>query len=217
MRIQYISDLHLEKALCVPLVRKAPTLFVAGDLGWPRQAEFRNALREMGSKWDRVFYAPGNHEYDVARCADEMAEIDEEIDEMAAECGNVHVLRAGRSFQVGNYDVIGSTLWSFTMGRSWRQVERNSRFLNEVQDLHMRITQARRPLIVLTHYAPSFQVSPYLGWASNSDFLLRDPVKVWICGHTHVVRDVRLHGVRLLINTGKKIRCANLEGPVEVP
>ena len=200
MRFQYISDIHLEKRRFHPTSATAPFLFVAGDLGHPRCSEFGNLLGDMCRNWKQVFYVPGNHEYDGANCEISMAAIDRDIDRMASNYENLHVLRSGRIFKLGKFDVAGCTLWSFSRGRNWR-------FMEEAQFLEDTIKKSARPLIIMTHYLPTHFFHRSTGICSNLDFLLRPPVKLWIGGHMHISRKVKIHNVQFLINAGTgKIR-----------
>ncbi len=68
MKLQLASDLHLERDPTFQLQPAAPTLVLAGDVG-SYQAGSRLTERDWGlgrfaSGWERVFYVPGNHEYD---------------------------------------------------------------------------------------------------------------------------------------------------------
>ncbi|MFN4115685.1 MAG: metallophosphoesterase [Inhella sp.] len=68
MKLQLASDLHLERDPGFQLLPAAPTLVLAGDVG-SYQAGSRLSERDWGlgrfaRGWDRVFYVPGNHEYD---------------------------------------------------------------------------------------------------------------------------------------------------------
>ena len=63
-------------------------------------------------------------------------------------------------------------------------------------------------VLVLTHYLPSYQLvadiysdSPLnMCFASNCEDIIKAPVKVWICGHSHTGADMMINGVRCLMN-----------------
>lgn len=220
--LHYISDLHLERQSSSVLSRfrrKNPSthpysaLFIAGDLGQPHRPEFRDFLYQASDIWSNVFYVTGNHEYELAQCAAHMQDIDDQIDSITSKRDNIHVLRDGRVVQWNEYTVIGCTLWTFTLYNTWRQTERNSRHLFESEFLRRTIESATTPIIVMTHYLPSYSlVHPYYmqryseldRWASASDHLLTKPVKYWFAGHTHSVYDGFLYDVHVLINAGTK-------------
>lgn len=63
-------------------------------------------------------------------------------------------------------------------------------------------------IIVVTHHAPSVRMNneKYLldplsnAYATNLEYLMEDPVYFWINGHTHLVRELTISGVRLISN-----------------
>jgi predicted phosphohydrolase len=63
-------------------------------------------------------------------------------------------------------------------------------------------------VLILTHYLPSFQLihekykdNPLnMCFASDCEDLLRDPVKAWICGHSHTGVRIDIKGVKCLMN-----------------
>lgn len=234
MFIHYISDLHLEKfahRTSILLKRQLDmslpyrrALFIAGDLGNPFDEPFSHFLYTASDLWERVFFTPGNHEYDKARCPVEMNAIDAEIDWIANQRNNIHILQAGRQYHLENKLIIGGCLWSHTDGTSWRQNERNKRHQIEVRTMNNIINNCRIPIIAMTHYLPTFRlIDPKFDsfkpnyWASHSDFLIRFPITTWICGHSHIRKDVRLsfgfsQDVRFLMNaTGQDIQTCKID------
>ncbi len=73
MKIQFISDIHLESVLKKKhpilfyekiLTPVAPILILAGDIGtFERDGELVNFLEWTSTRWDHVVYVIGNHEY----------------------------------------------------------------------------------------------------------------------------------------------------------
>jgi hypothetical protein len=75
MRIQYISDLHLEynTQSIIPgtslseyddlLVPTAPILALLGDIGDPDNPSLEHFLQWATARWSQVLYVPGNHEF----------------------------------------------------------------------------------------------------------------------------------------------------------
>jgi len=211
MLIHYISDIHLEKRLfTVSKEMVGHALFVAGDLGHPHCPVFKSTLETMSRQWKHVFYVPGNHEYERSE------EIEYDLNKATRNLPNINVLKTGKTFPLGEYNVIGDTLWSFSSNpKSKKRREKNERHLYQRQMLHQTIQKSTRPVIVMTHYLPSFKlVLPQFlkrfnpeGWASHCDFAMAPPVKVWICGHSHIQYDNYINNVRVLMNaTGKTIQ-----------
>jgi predicted phosphodiesterase len=117
MRIQLISDLHLENYPdYVP--QAAPdidVLILAGDIGSYQAGsrltsdDFglrRFSPRSLGSEWPRVFYIPGNHEFDGL-------EFDATYQKLRDTCDGLGIEWLEReTITVGAVRFIGTTLWS---------------------------------------------------------------------------------------------------------
>jgi predicted phosphodiesterase len=118
MRLQLVSDLHLERD---PSFRLAPvpgahTLILAGDIG-SYQAGSRLAPDEdfglarfapgrPGAPWERVLYVPGNHEYDGL-------EFDDAHARLRADCERLGITWLEREVLViDGVRFIGTTLWT---------------------------------------------------------------------------------------------------------
>ena len=64
MRIQYISDIHLEFMSKPPKIKvMAEVLCLAGDIGYPYSGIYREFLIKMNTDFKKVFIIAGNHEY----------------------------------------------------------------------------------------------------------------------------------------------------------
>jgi Icc-related predicted phosphoesterase len=229
MKIRIYSDLHLEFGrFDSPFTeRGAEDLVVlAGDID----------VGVAGVQWAArtfphvpVIYVAGNHEFfghDFSYLVDEC--------KAAATGTNVHVLERD-SIDVGGIRVLGTTLWTdyrvagehrqqeamewaeVNLADSW-QIRTNGRptksdrflleHLHSVAWLDEQIAVADRPVIVVTHHAPTLRTTDpfYAGsistaaFHSNTEHLLRKPVKLWIHGHTHYNVDLRVRGVRIVAN-----------------
>jgi len=117
MRLQLISDLHLER--CPDFVAKAgpnvDVLVLAGDIGSYQvgsrltESDFglaRFSPLQPGAPWTQVLYVPGNHEYDGLDHAQTHARLRDTCDRLGITWLEREVLTLGR------VRFIGSTLWS---------------------------------------------------------------------------------------------------------
>ena len=117
MRLQLISDLHLER--CPDFVAKAgpnvDVLVLAGDIGSYQvgsrltESDFglaRFSPLQPGAPWTHVLYVPGNHEYDGLDYAQTHARLRDTCDRLGITWLEREVLTLGR------VRFIGSTLWS---------------------------------------------------------------------------------------------------------
>lgn len=117
MRVQLLSDLHLERypdfqPLAAP---DADLLVLAGDIG-SYQAESRLATddfglgrfspRRPGAPWRRVLYLPGNHEYDGLP-------YDETRERLRGLCGQLGIDWLEQAvLDIDGVRFVGSTLWA---------------------------------------------------------------------------------------------------------
>ena len=71
MRLQFVSDLHLEyfsSRMCLKpchlafLQPTAPVLALVGDIGYPLTPHFETLVAHCAERWDVVLFVAGNHE-----------------------------------------------------------------------------------------------------------------------------------------------------------
>ena len=117
MRLQLLSDLHLERApdwQPKPL-RDIDVLVLAGDIGsyqtgsWLASDDFglrRFSPRAPGAPWKRVLYLPGNHEFDSH-------DYDVVHARLRALCDELGIEWLERStIVIGDVRFVGATLWA---------------------------------------------------------------------------------------------------------
>jgi hypothetical protein len=125
MKIQYISDIHLEfetnpkfDKIVVP---NAPYLALCGDIGHPSSETFKQFIEYCSKGWTHVFYVTGNHDYYNKihtrwkyKQPKSMEQIENDIEELFKNYTNVHFLQK-KSFQIPNSDyvILGCTLWTY--------------------------------------------------------------------------------------------------------
>ncbi len=121
-RIQYASDLHLERfnvtqqpAYETLLKPVAPYLALAGDIGQPQHLE--PLFQWAQDKWERIFFVAGNHDYYTRDTVttQTIADRHEELCLLAAKFINIHYLHGEATSyfcEKENVAVVGSTLWS---------------------------------------------------------------------------------------------------------
>lgn len=64
MKIQYLSDVHLEFMTKPPKIKvMADVLCLAGDIGYPYSGIYSLFLKQMSQSFKKVFLITGNHEY----------------------------------------------------------------------------------------------------------------------------------------------------------
>lgn len=228
MRIQILSDLHLETGPKEIPATDADVVILAGDIG----------VGAAGLHWARdhfagkpVVYVLGNHEF----YHQSIPELTFELKKRSNN-GNVHILE-NDAFEIDGYTFLGCTLW--TDFRIWPDPEgamllagermcdfnlvemRRQRrlfrpwdavkiFEKSVAWLHEEIKKHDpAKTIVVTHHAPSRLSIPeiHVGSALNAAFVsdldevvADSKVHLWIHGHTHENVDYKIARTRVLSN-----------------
>ena len=230
MKINVLSDLHLNHEGLLHPDNDADVVVLAGDIARPEQAV------EWASGFDKpVVYVPGNHEF-YGDC------LDARRAELHALCAgtNVHLLDE-RAIAIDRVRFVGTTLWTdlalFGAGEErTRALDDARRFLRDFSRIwiddakttflapehsaarHRRqrawlAEQLAQPFdgstVVVTHHAPSamsihprFAGSPLnLCFVSDLESMLDgDRVDLWIHGHTHDSFEYLLNGTRVVCN-----------------
>ncbi len=223
LRIQYISDVHLEDRLEKPkLPRAAPILALCGDIGSPSLPIVKEWIADCAQQYDHVLWVPGNHEYYQKPYVHTMYE----FDALEKQHKNLKVLRNERIDLCG-VTFLGSTLWTqidptiakyindyikirwdevtpFTVQDSLSLHRRSVDFLDD--EISLAAIEGRK-VVVLSHHAPDMRMNgKFLGnalnsaFATNLHFLLRNPVEVWINGHTHQNLELIVNHVKCVAN-----------------
>jgi len=227
MKIQILSDLHLEYAPFEPECTDADVIVLAGDV----------SLGKRGIEWARhawqgkqIVFVPGNHEY-------YRSEINVENEMMAdsAKKYGVHFLNRSEAV-INGVRFLGATLW--TDFRLFGEDERPWAYraaLNGLSDfrvidykdnpftpqdsadfnaadvawLEQKLKEETfaGPTLVVTHHLPSMNsVSEQYNkqmlsacYASNFDHLM-GLSRIWIHGHSHDSMDYEMNGTRVICN-----------------
>ncbi len=228
MRLQILSDLHLEFAPFHLAGVAADVLVLAGDIG----------VGEAGLRWaleacreTPVIYVLGNHEF----YHHSIPSVTEELKEMARGT-NVHVLE-NDSVQIGNVTFLGAALWTdfalhgnaaqgeldaevalndfrhirvFPKFTRFRPADARRMHLKSVRWLQQQFHElAGRKSVVVTHHAPSSRsIQPECladslnpGFASNLEPLVKaGGARLWVHGHIHNAVDYKLGDTRVVAN-----------------
>ena len=231
MKIRVLSDLHLEFTDYIPadLPSSGEDLVIlAGDIG----------IGTKGIEWakaaipDRqVIYVLGNHEF-YKHDWDRLL-----VDAHAAAAGSNVTVLENEAVEIAGLRILGCSLWTDfrAMGRDsvsvaadiaqeqmvdYRLIRRNhrrdklrpahtmQRCLESRKWLETQIADADRPLLVVTHHAPTLRtLDPrFLLQLSNAAFhndfddLVRPPVRAWIHGHTHHSCQEDVGGIPVISN-----------------
>ncbi len=210
MRIQFASDLHLNswagssnqdvpfEKLLEPV---AKTLVLCGDIGHPDSILLRVFLKWCSKRWELIFWIPGHHEMtDVWHL--KMRTYEDNLKHMktvASEFKNIHVLHRDAFITDDGFLFLACPLWarltamSEEMSKDPIMKDITKHYEQDMMWLRDQIKRAERPVIVATHYPPTYTLmneqlvnKPLsVPFALESEMLLRPPVHAWICGYLH--------------------------------
>jgi hypothetical protein len=110
LRIQFLSDLHIEMGPLLPLPPipvLAPVLALLGDIGSPGAPAYAKFLEEQSARFELVLVLMGNHEYYKSS----IEAVNAKLLELAASLPKVRFMSKS-SFMLRGVRVLGTTLWS---------------------------------------------------------------------------------------------------------
>jgi hypothetical protein len=195
-RLQYISDIHLERMTARPFFNRivrpvTGTLALAGDIGHPHKSFYPKFIEYCKENWDDVIVIAGNHELENGY--DQQLTLCREI---CSQWSNVHFLHNNsvylRHLQV---NFCGTTLWSkktkphlHKEALTWLDT---ALFNAEALQANTVVVTHHMPSKILTHsrYASYKNVD---GFYSELDEMIRWPIRAWVSGHSHHKKEVRL-------------------------
>lgn len=219
MKLQVASDLHLEfyseelkkVDFLYELLDHTETdeIIIAGDIGYSEDYFLLDGiLRELEKT---AYVVTGNHEYYGCFINDPKIDFDY--------CFNIIRLNNSSSPLSTREVITGGTLWTnlpadYDPALYVNDIKRIIGLNSEVwQGLHtssLEFLQKSIPIpdVVVTHHAPSFRSIPerFKGspanncFASDLEFLMRLPLKLWVHGHTHDSFDYMINDVRVVCN-----------------
>jgi predicted phosphodiesterase len=225
LRVQYVSDLHLEFSNKIPQIQKhGDVLVLAGDIGYPFSGLYKQFLEYVNSLFDHTFLVIGNHEYYGLgkNKGKSMEEIEDKITELVSQLPKVTLLN-GDHYDYGGYRFVGITLWTEIIDRNhiicdFRAIkdfniglhnELHMISKNYIDDILGKSAREGKKVVMITHHLPSFKLitgrfklSPYNQcFASTSDYLFRyGTIALWVYGHSHEANDIHLDGIRFVCN-----------------
>lgn len=191
MRIQFVSDLHLEtrpKETFERLIKpKAPCLALLGDIAPLGHPNLRPFLEWCSERWETILYVPG-----VLELIEERHTIDEQLYRLkglVAPYLNIHILYREAFVSSDGFLVLGCTFWSCMVSQS-KSIQRLHQ--EDTQWILSKVKSYTNPCLVLSHYGP-------VGWVQQEiptdpktasvfpqlELLLRRPIVAWMFGHLH--------------------------------
>jgi predicted phosphodiesterase len=233
MKIQVLSDLHIEKRGMYPFekIEDCDVLVLAGDIGEVRSDEYVKLIEIVASMWKWVIVIKGNHEcYGLT-----IEETDQICRDICQEYDNVIYLEKDY-FDIGDVRFIGTTLWTHISPHQekdvgeyvndyknildWNTKKTITEHIDAVDFIENEIYPAihnKKRLVIITHHAPckngcirEEHRNSHISSAFSSRLEYLFPCMktgwVWIYGHTHSSGEQVLeNGVRIVSNQLGKI------------
>lgn len=215
MKLQYMSDLHLEFGKMNIPEKKGDILILAGDIDvGVNSMEF---LDKCSDTFENVLMVSGNHEF----YHNDISTLYQDIKDGVQH--NVHLLQ-NDVITIDNLSFAGCTLWSDMLRRAFysmndsNYISNGGRLFNhedvieEYKKSHQFLLDKKDEVdVIITHHAPSINsinVNRYgdkdpinTGYYTN---ILPEfegsRVKTWVHGHTHHCVDYVENGIRVVSN-----------------
>lgn len=222
--IQYISDLHVDTQKFIPSLKPlSKYLAICGDLGNPSHAFFNEFLKQQSNKFEKVFFVPGNHDFDLGPMYSKknVEKYEPIVKNICSSFKNVYYLNKNAHKLDDNTFVAGCTLWSKPILEcSTEYNTKVSNYLNNIiehnshvdwitQTIHHNKNNKMR-VLMLTHFVPTFKliemkykvrgIQSTSWFATDLDHLIKNPIVAWICGHTHSVTQCDVNGIPCMVN-----------------
>lgn len=195
MRIQFMSDLHLEFLQSFPfkLKKVAPILVLCGDIGYISSPLFHNFIDTVCSMWDKVIFVYGNHEFqNIDDTKFPINVLKSEYTHLFSKYKNLIVLD-NDTIEIDDIVFIGTTLWSyipshvndlqlndFKLIYTSRNTLMNKKYYNKLflENLNFLknnidyYSKLNKKIVILTHHSPlTYQIqskySTYYGYGTN--------------------------------------------------
>ena len=195
-------------------------LILAGDItNTIKISHYNNLFDYISPKFEKIFFIAGNHEY--YGCTN-ISDTNNQLSEISKKYKNVYFLN-NSFYELDDCIIVGSTLWSdiddSVKLNDFVCIKNDSTQFthNEYKNLHFEsvkylnetLQNQKKPVIMLTHHFPTFKmIDPMYykykilntGFYSNLDYLIKNPIKYWISGHSHTTITKEYNGVHLICN-----------------
>jgi hypothetical protein len=221
--LQYVSDIHVDYLHHSKLPRLkalSPHLLICGDIGNPKHPNFSTFLKNIKSDFDKIYFVPGNHEYDTSSCFSSTKAVEfksflyENLDKY-----NINLLDCSH-YEIDKDTVIGGcTLWSNPSKNLYNiSKERYNEHIMlhrfEKDWLSAFINKySNKKIIIGTHFVHTPKLiekkyyinnEPSDWFHTNLEEMIKSPVIGWFCGHTHSNIEININDVICGVNYGFK-------------
>ena len=197
-KLQYVSDLHLEKGFKRVVKAEKPYLLLGGDIGHVND-NYKDFLHDVSNSFEKVFLISGNHEYDNSP---NMQTVDEKIQNICESRNNLFFLQKKTHKIDEKLHITGCTFWATLPASKYEyHIDHQKWLMNTLKD------NPNKLYIVATHHAPLFEclnsiknrVSNYFA-TDQSNIIRNKNLLCWIHGHTHINKEFEFQNRWILTN-----------------
>jgi len=193
MRIQIVSDLHLETREKTTFetfleTRLTDTLALLGDIAPLDHPNLPKFLEWCSERWTTILYVPGKLE-----CLSRKGPVEDAVSQLRTLCApyqNIHVLFREAFYSEDGVLILGCPFWSFSPTSPFALRSLHRMDLEWIKAMTKKYTNK---CLVLSHYGPVEWVQAEYGPTdpgttpifTETELILREPIVVWAFGHCH--------------------------------
>lgn len=215
MRIQYVSDLHLDMwkktTFDETLEPKADYLVLCGDIAKLDDINLRSFLEYVSERWKKIFWIPGNEE--VWKTSNVANYSIYKMEQLVSSYKNIYVLYKKTYLLEDNSEsllIVGISLWhksrndvklKYHNNYYVRAIDTpvdehifNREHKEQIAFLENILKEPKYPLLIASYYSPFtwyneedwIQEPKYAIIDRDVEKLITYPIIAWICGHNHL-------------------------------
>jgi len=175
------------------------TLILAGDIGDPDEGSLYNALNMARTRYRKIIYVPGNHEFYLRESGSKktLSSVLAWFQKLDDQWSNFHFFYR-RSEYIDGVQIIGATGWTCAaeLGDNWSNMI-TEEGKKDIEFFEHSIAISKEPTLVISHYPSTLHALQdnyknslnQFNYAQDLERLYRSPVKVWAFGHVHQKHD----------------------------
>ncbi len=227
MKFQIMSDIHIDYNKNFPKFFKdddTQNLILAGDIGDPHDPIFEEYIKVATNLYKNVYFIAGNHEY----YGYSLQTIDNKLKEYENLYSNFKYLQKNYvDIENTNIRLLGCTLWSDVSDTLYKdlndfklikyydgriltpELSRKEHQTHKIW-LEKELINAKnlnKNVIVITHHGCDNKLNGIYenghrktAFATNLQYLITEPIKAWICGHTHQNMILNVNNIPIIVN-----------------
>lgn len=172
--------------------------------------DFLKTLKRM---YKEVIMVSGNHEYYTCLVNNiSICELDEIISSICVKIGVIFLQNS--SVEIEGYTFYGCTLFSNVTMSDFFCMNDSNKITSNISNIHecfnnslnwLKLQNINENSLIITHHLPTYELYPKYLDVNTAYFteIFKDFVsfpKLWICGHSHSAKDIKIDNTRFIIN-----------------